>query len=67
MITVKVNQKEHHVSTETTVFNLVEKLNVQTNGIAIAVNNQVVKKTDWDFKELQQNDDVLIIRSTQGG
>lgn len=67
MITVQVNQKEHQIATATTVSSLIEKLNVQTNGIAIAVNNQVVKKTDWSLQQLQQNDAVLIIKSTQGG
>ena len=67
MITVQVNQKEHQIATESTVSSLIEKLNIQTNGIAIAVNNQVVKKTDWSLQQLQQNDVVLIIRSTQGG
>jgi len=67
MITVKVNQKEHQIAPATTVSSLIEKLNVQTNGIAIAVNNQVVKKTDWSLQKLQQNDVILIIKSTQGG
>lgn len=67
MITVQVNQKEHQIAAATTVSSLIEKLNVQTNGIAIAVNNQVVKKTDWSLQQLQQNDAVLIIKSTQGG
>jgi sulfur carrier protein len=67
MITVQVNQKEHQIASTTTLVNLIEKLKIQTNGIAIAVNNQVVKKTDWGRKQLQQNDVVLIIKSTQGG
>lgn len=67
MITVQVNQKEHQITPKATVFNLIDKLKIQTNGIAIAVNNQVVKKTDWSLQQLQQNDVVLIIRSTQGG
>ncbi len=67
MITVQVNQKEHKIAPATTVVNLIEQLKIQTNGIAIAINNQVVKKTDWSAQQLQQNDVVLIIKSTQGG
>ena len=46
---------------------LVDDLKITTNGIAIAINNNVVKRTDWSSKILQQEDVVLIIKSTQGG
>ena len=67
MITVKVNQKEHQISENLTVQKFVEALKIQTTGIAIAINYNVVKKTDWDTKHVIHNDDILIIKSTQGG
>ncbi|MEX6627487.1 sulfur carrier protein ThiS [Tenacibaculum pacificus] len=67
MITIKVNQKEHQILETLTLQQFVEYLNIQTNGIAIAINSSVVKKTDWSLKLLQHNDDILIIKSTQGG
>ncbi len=67
MITVKVNQKEHQISENLSVQKLVETLKIQTTGIAIAINYNVVKKTDWDTKHVIDNDDILIIKSTQGG
>jgi len=36
-------------------------------GIAIAVNNSVIPKINWQNHFLKQNDDVLIIKATQGG
>lgn len=36
-------------------------------GIAVAVNETVVPKTQWDSYELQHNDKVLVIKATQGG
>lgn len=67
MITIKVNDNQQEFLTEVTLQELVEKLQIQTNGIAIAVNSSVVKKTDWPSKLLQNNDAILIIKSTQGG
>ncbi|RSC96165.1 sulfur carrier protein ThiS [Tenacibaculum singaporense] len=67
MITIKVNDNQQEFLTILTLQELVEKLQIQTNGIAIAVNSNVVKKTDWSSKLLQRNDEVLIIKSTQGG
>ena len=67
MITIKVNQEIHQFSEILTVAALVRFININTNGIAIAINSNVVKKTDWSFRVLQNSDEVLIIKSTQGG
>ncbi|WP_369048891.1 sulfur carrier protein ThiS [Tenacibaculum sp. UWU-22] len=67
MITIKVNDNQQTFLTTLTLQELVDKLQIQPNGIAIAINNTVVKKTDWTSKTLQDNDTVLIIKSTQGG
>lgn len=67
MITIKVNDKNKKVFQDSTVGQLVEQLNIQTNGIAIAVNNNVVAKTNWNKSTLSENDTILIIKSTQGG
>jgi sulfur carrier protein len=67
MITIKVNQEIHQFSEILTVAALVRFININTNGIAIAINSNVVKKTDWSFRVLQNSDEVLIITSTQGG
>ncbi|OIQ21251.1 sulfur carrier protein ThiS [Lacinutrix sp. MedPE-SW] len=67
MIAIKVNQKDHHILENVTLQTFVEQLKIETNGIAIAINNTVVKKADWSSRLLQNNDDILIIKSTQGG
>ena len=67
MITVEVNQKKHQILENLTLQDLVMNLNIQPNGIAIAINNHVIKKTDWNSKGLQNSDTILIIKSTQGG
>jgi sulfur carrier protein len=47
---------------------LVQSLNIaSTNGMAFAVNDKVIPKTDWDKMELKDNDKILIIKATQGG
>ena len=39
----------------------------KTKGIAIAVNQTIIPKTDWEKTSLKTNDAVLIIKATQGG
>jgi sulfur carrier protein len=36
-------------------------------GIAVAINNKIVPKTDWEKTIVLQHDSVLIIKATQGG
>lgn len=37
------------------------------NGIAVAINNSVVPKSNWNSQLLSETDDILIISATQGG
>ncbi len=37
------------------------------NGIAFAINNSVIPKTDWAITILSETDEILIITATQGG
>ena len=67
MITVKINDSNKTFKTECNLIKMIEELNIQSNGIAIAVNNSIVKKSDWSNHKLSENDNVLIIKSTQGG
>jgi sulfur carrier protein len=36
-------------------------------GIAVAVNQTVVPKSEWDSRLLREGDTVLVIKATQGG
>ncbi|MDO9185062.1 MAG: sulfur carrier protein ThiS [Bacteroidia bacterium] len=36
-------------------------------GIAVALNSSVIAKINWQNQFLKQNDEVLIIKATQGG
>ena len=39
----------------------------ETNGLAIAVNQTIISKSDWDRYMLNPGDQVIIIKATQGG
>lgn len=40
---------------------------INFKGIAVAVNNNVIPKLNWDNHILSDNDKVIIIKATQGG
>ncbi|AUC15682.1 thiamine biosynthesis protein ThiS [Tenacibaculum sp. SZ-18] len=67
MITIQVNDKTQTFLENLTVYQLIGQLNIQTNGIAVAVNNDVISKPNWETRELVDQDNILIIKSTQGG
>ena len=67
MITIQVNDKTQTFLENLTVYQLIGQLNIQTNGIAVAVNNDVVSKPNWEKREVVDQDNILIIKSTQGG
>ena len=47
---------------------LVQSLQMaSTNGIALAVNEKVIPKAEWNKFQLNNNDKILIIKATQGG
>lgn len=64
---ITVNHKSHEVETSTTLEQLVQQLEIQTRGIAVAINDQIMPKSEWNNTLLNEKDKVLIITATQGG
>jgi sulfur carrier protein len=44
-----------------------ETVGEKQKGIAVAINNTVIPKAKWNEQLLQPNDNILIIKATQGG
>lgn len=65
---VFVNNKPINLSHPETIPAVLESLQLAgSKGIAVAVNNAVVPKHDWEKFAMKENDHVTIIRATQGG
>ncbi|MEI6865640.1 sulfur carrier protein ThiS [Flavicella sp.] len=64
---IRVNNIQKKISQNTSVEDLLELLNHTQNGIAVAINEEIVLKDNWSFSNLKENDEVLIIQATQGG
>ena len=64
---VFVNDKEQVLDDEISVAQMLSKTGSNTKGIAVAVNNFVIPKSQWIFFHLKENDKVIIIKATQGG
>jgi sulfur carrier protein len=67
-ITIWVNQEEQQYDASMTLLNLLQQLEkAEKKGIAIAVNNSVIPKNDWQNLQLKNQDRITIITATQGG
>jgi len=65
---VTVNQQSHTLSETCSVEELV--LNVlkrQSKGLAVAVNQMIVPKSNWENQRLNSGDQIVVITATQGG
>lgn len=62
-----INNNEVEVDTDTSLESLIESHIQSTNGIAVAVNEKVIKKEGWTDYILKGNDKILIIKAAYGG
>ena len=64
---VQVNIKEVDITPGATLTQLAAQLGLPVQGIAIAVNNKMIPRTEWEKFSLQENDNLVIIKAACGG
>ena len=67
MTQIDVNGAPFSVPAGQTLSGLLEHLGLAAQGIALAVNREVVPRQQWLERRLQQNDKVDIVRAIGGG
>jgi sulfur carrier protein len=65
---LKVNGKNYDLDGVQTIAQVLEHFEIrQPNGIAVALNLSVVKKSEFEKQEIKDGDEIEIIRAVQGG
>ena len=65
---ILVNNKPEKLDAGSQLYVLLGQLGLaEKRGIAVAVNNAVISRPDWEKCVLQEKDKITIIRPTQGG
>ena len=67
MITITLNNEKKQLNDNLTIAQLLELEGVTAVNIAVAVNNAVEAKTDYQSRKLSDGDSVLIIKAFYGG
>ena len=64
---VQVNNKEVEITPGSTLTQLTMQLELPVQGIAIAVNNKMIPRTEWERFVLHENDNLAIIKALRNG
>lgn len=64
---ILINSKEQFVEEGISLAALLAQIQPQGKGMAVALNNKVVPRTDWEKVRLHENDSILIISAVCGG
>jgi sulfur carrier protein len=67
MIHIKVNNVSHQFKKAPSLEEILKNLKLSTNGIALAVNQNIISRNDWSATSINDKDEILIIKATQGG
>ena len=60
---VQVNNKEVEIDSASPLTQLITQLELPSQGIAVAINNKMIPRTEWECFLLQENDNLVIIKA----
>ena len=67
---ISVNNQEQNLDSNHNIESLLNLLEInldQQKGLAIAVNQEILNKADWNQYKIKEGDKLILIRATQGG
>lgn len=64
---VFINSKAHHLDDNCSLIFMLNSLKIKQEGIAIAINQNVIPQKRWNETYLKDNDQILIIQASAGG
>jgi sulfur carrier protein len=64
---VLVNNNEMVLDNDVTIRSILEHADSYMEGVAFAVNDTVVPRSQWDSFVISENDNILIIKAARGG
>lgn len=67
MMKIVLNKKEIELKDNSTITMLIESMSIDVKGIAIAVNNRVISRNEWQNFILSDDDKVIVIKAVCGG
>ncbi len=66
-MTININNQQQKILENSTLLELIQQQEISVQGIAIAINNVVIPKQQWEAVYVKEHDNIIIIHATQGG
>jgi sulfur carrier protein len=66
-VIVRVNGQEREVPDQVTVAELLEVLGIRPDGVAVAVDRQVVPRSEFSARSVEPGQQVEVLRAVGGG
>jgi sulfur carrier protein len=66
-MTIILNDKPYEVAENTSLATFIGSLDLQPQGIAVAINYEVVPKDQWGNTILSDQQELILIRAVSGG
>lgn len=67
MLQITLNKKIMNIESGTTLSQLFDLLELDTRGCAVAIDNQIVPRTQWTLTELKSDVDINLFQAIAGG
>lgn len=66
-ITIELNGASHQLATCKNVEELIADLSLSGKAVAVAINREIVPRSQWQQRQLQTTDRVDVVRAIGGG
>ncbi|MDR2057520.1 MAG: sulfur carrier protein ThiS [Dysgonamonadaceae bacterium] len=67
MITITLNDKPHEVAEDMSLAAFIESLGLKPQGIAVAINYEVIPRDQWTDTILSDRLELMLIQAVSGG
>ena len=64
---IKVNNKETELTLGNNIASLAQQLELPEQGVAVALNNRMIPRSQWAEQEIKEGDSLVIIKAACGG
>ncbi len=64
---IELNNKPYEVKEHSTLATLAEELDLAKQGVAIAIDYQVIARAQWAETPLKEGDRLMVVRAVSGG
>lgn len=64
---ITVNNKPYHSENTLSLSQLLTNLAIDDKGTAVALNEDIISRNQWDCQTLSDGDNIIVIKATAGG